>query len=350
MTLSRRTFGKLSLGALGSAALGAAAGAASLPAPFDKPGSVKIALVRYLSGGDFFQSYLAGAKEQAEALGADLQVYDSGKDAKRQAEMVDQAIGLGVDGIIIDHGPTDPLKAAAQRAVDAGIKVVAFDVDVENDKIPQIEQADRDLARLALEQAIRDNGESFKAGYVYVAGVAPLDRRNETWKAFKAKYPGIQEVATFGTMDNPIASSVAAQARQALAAHPDITVVFAPFDEFARGVKMAVDETKLSSQIKIYSADISTPDIVAMREPGSCWVATAATNPALVGRVSVRALAMLLAGEDPGHTIIVPPTLITQAQLREADIKDMESLGAKLPQFHRADVALPPWMPLPRDK
>jgi simple sugar transport system substrate-binding protein len=127
-----------------------------------------------------------------------------------------------------------------------------------------------------------------------------------------------------------------AQARVALAAHPDITVIFAPYDEFARGVKMAVDDAKLSSQIKIYSADISTPDIVAMREPGSSWAATAATNPAVVGRVSIRALAMLLAGEDPGRNIIVPPTLITQAQLRDADITDMESLGTKLPQFYRA--------------
>src|SRR4030065_1846869 len=103
--------------------------------------------------------------------------------------MVDQAIALGVAGIIIQQGPTDPLKGAAQRAVDAGIKVVAFDVNVENAKIPQIEQSDRDLARLVLEQAIRDNGESFKATFVYVAGLAPFDRRNETWKAFKVKYP-----------------------------------------------------------------------------------------------------------------------------------------------------------------
>jgi len=350
MTISRRTFSKLTLAAFGAGALGSTAGAGSLPAPFDKPGSVRMTLVRYLSTGDFFESYLAGAKEQAEALGVNLQVFDSRQDAERQAEMVDQAIALGVDGIIIQHGPTDPLKGAARRAVDAGVKVVAFDVNVENDKIPQIEQSDRDLARLVLEQVIRDNGESFKAGFVYVAGIAPFDRRNETWKAFKVKYPGIQEVATFGTMDNPIAGSVAAQARLALAAHPDITVIFAPYDEFARGVKMAVDDAKLSSQIKIYSADISTPDIVAMREPGSSWAATAATNPAVVGRVSVRALAMLLAGEDPGRNIIVPPTLITQAQLRDADIKDMESLGTKLPQFYRADVALPAWMPLPHDK
>ena len=350
MAISRRTFSKLTLAAFGAGALGSTA----VPATC-RPHSTSRAASEWRWFATFrpaisLNSYLAGAKEQAEALGVDLQVFDSRQDAKRQAEMVDQAIALGVDGIIIQHGPTDPLKAAAQRAVDAGIKVVAFDVNVENAEIPQIEQSDRDLARLVLEQAIRDNGESFKAGFVYVAGIAPFDRRNETWKAFKAKYPGIQEVATFGTMDNPIAGSVAAQARLALAAHPDITVIFAPYDEFARGVKMAVDDAKLSSQIKIYSADISTPDIVAMREPGSSWAATAATNPAVVGRVSVRALAMLLAGEDPGRNIIVPPTLITQAQLRDADIKDMELLGTKLPQFYRADVALPAWMPLPHDK
>lgn len=347
MMITRRTLGKLAFGLLGATALVGPALAQDKPAPFDNPGEVKIALVRYLSTGDFFQAYLSGVEAQAQALGVDLRVFDSRQDAALQADMIDQAIALGVDGIIIQHGLTESMKDAAQRAVDAGIKVVAFDVNVENDAIPQIEQSDRDLARLALEQAIIDNGDTWKAGYVYVAGIAPLDRRDETWKAFKAKYPGINEAAMFGTMDNPIANSVANQARSVLSANPDIKVMFAPYDEFAKGVKIAVDEAGLSSDIKIYSADISTSDIAAMREPGSAWMATAATNPAVVGQVSVRALAMMLAGEDPGHNVVVPPTLITQAQLNENDIKNMEELGAKLPQFAHADVVVPAWMPLP---
>jgi len=123
--------------------------------------------------------------------------------------------------------------------------------------------------------------------------------------------------------------------------------MFAPYDEFAKGVKIAVDEAGLNEQIKIYSADVSTADIAAMREPNSAWAATAATNPAVVGEVSVRALAMLLAGEDPGQSVIIPPTLITQKTLLDADIKSMEDLSAKLPQFAHADVAVPAWMPLP---
>jgi ABC-type sugar transport system, periplasmic component len=348
MTFTRRGLGRLGLALLGASMLApVSASAQDMPAPFDNPGEVEIALVRYLSTGDFFQAYLSGVEAQAKALGVNLRVFDSRQDAALQADMVDQAIALGVDGIIIQHGLTESMKEAAQRAVDAGIKVVAFDVNVENDAIPQIEQSDRDLARLALEQAIKDNGEEWTAAYVYVPGIAPLDRRNETWVEFKEKYPGINEVAQFGTLDNPIANSVANQARSVLSANPGIQVVFAPYDEFAKGVKIAVDEAGLSNSIKIYSADISTADIAAMREPGSAWAATAATNPAVVGEVSVRALAMLLAGEDPGHNVIVPPTLITQKDLNDQDIKNMDELAQKLPQFAHADVAVPAWMPLP---
>ena len=262
--------------------------------------------------------------------------------------MVDQAIALGVDGIIIQHGLTESMKDAAQRAVDAGIKVVAFDVNVENPAIPQVEQSDYMLGKLALEQAIKDNGNSFKAGYVYVPGIAPLDRRDVAWQEVKEANPGIDEVAVFGTLDNPIANSNANQARSVLQANSDITVMFAPYDEFAKGVKLAVDEAGLTDQIKIYSADVSTADISLMRESGSAWAATVATNPAVVGEVCVRSLAIMLTGGNPGSSVIVPPTLITQSFLNEQDIKNMEDLGAKMPQFQHADVAMTDWMPLPK--
>ena len=320
---------------------------AGMPAPLDNAGNVKIALVRYLSTGDFFQAYLGGVESQAAALGVDLRIFDSRQDAALQADMVDQAIALGVDGIIIQHGLTESMKDAAQRAVDAGIKVVAFDVNVENSAIPQVEQSDYMLGKLALEQAIKDNGTSFKAGYVYVPGIAPLDRRDVAWQEVKAANPGIEEAAVFGTLDNPIANTNANQARSVLQANPDITVMFAPYDEFAKGVKIAVDEAGLTDQIDIYSADVSTADISAMREPNSAWAATVATNPAVVGEVCVRSLAIMLTGGDPGLSVIVPPTLITQAFLNAENIKNMEDLGSKMPQFQHADVAMTDWMPLP---
>lgn len=236
------------MGGMGSAAF------AEMPAPLDNAGDVKIALVRYLSTGDFFQSYLSGVESQSAAIGLDLRIFDSRQDAALQADMVDQAIALGVDGIIIQHGLTEAMQDAAQRAVDAGIKVVAFDVNLENAAIPQIEQSDFLLGKLALDQAIADNGTDFTAGYVYVPGIAPLDRRDVAWEEAKAANPGITEAAVFGTLDNPIANSIANQARSVLQANPNITVIFAPYDEFAKGVKIAVDEAGLTDDIDIYSA------------------------------------------------------------------------------------------------
>ena len=63
--------------------------------------------------------------------------------------------------------------------------------------------------------------------------------------------------------------------------------MFAPYDEFARGVKLGAAEAGVADKIKVYSADVSTADIQEIREPGSSWVATSATNPAVVGEVSL---------------------------------------------------------------
>ncbi len=343
MNLKRRT----TLGLMATAMMAAPTFAQEMPAPLDSPEDVTIALVRYLSTGDFFQAYLAGVEAQAEVLGINLRVLDSRQDAALQADMVDQAIALGVDGIIIQHGLTESMRDAAQRAVDAGIDVVAFDVNVENEAIPQIEQSDYLLGQMALEQALADNGTAFDAGYVYVPGIAPLDRRHVAWEEVLEANPGINEVARIGTLDNPIANANANQARAALQANPTISVFFAPYNEFAKGVKIAADESGMSGDLSIYSADVSTADIALMRETGSPWRATVATNPAVVGEVSVRALAMMLTDGDPGAQVIVPPTLITQDFLNENDIGNMEDLAAAMPQFSHADVAMTDWMPLP---
>ncbi|WP_434361569.1 substrate-binding domain-containing protein [Parasalinivibrio latis] len=308
---------------------------------------MKIAHVRYLSQGDFPELYLKGVKRQAEALGLELDVYDARQDAALQRSQLEQAILKGYDGIVLQHGFTDSLKDLADLAVQNGIKMVAFDVNAENPDIPQINQDDHMIARMALEQAVKDNGDSWKAAYVYVPGIPPLDRRDEVFSEFKERYPNIKEISRFGTLNNPIPNMVADQAAAVFRANPDITVAFSPYDEFAKGIKIAVDEAGLSSSVKIYSADISNADIHAMREPGSAWVATAATNPSIMGEVSVRALAYLLKGESVPHQVTVSPILVTQKMLNDQDIKNMDDLIQKIPAFSESTTLVPDWMPMP---
>jgi simple sugar transport system substrate-binding protein len=321
-----------------------AAGLPGAPAPFDK-GGAKIALISYISAGDFFQAYQAGAQAQAKALGVDLRVFPGRQDASEQREQILQAINLGVDGIVIDHGLPEALSDVVEQALAKNIKVVAFDVNLNNPKIPQVEQSDHRLAELALDQAIKDNGTSFKAGYVYVAGFAPLDRRNEVWEKVKAAHPGIEQKAQFGAVSDTTATTTADQAKAALRANPDISVVFAPYDEFARGVKLAAADLGIGDKLKIYSADVSTADIQEIIEPGSPWVATAATNPAVVGAVSIRAAALQIAGQPVPQKLVVEPVLLTQAELRAAKVTTVEELAAKIPAFSTSAAATADWLP-----
>ncbi len=89
---------------------------------------------------------------------------------------------------------------------------------------------------------------------------------------------------------------------------------------------------------------MSTADIQEITEADSPWVATVATNPAVVGAVSVRAVALSIAGKDPGRRVVVEPSLLTQKQLRDAGVKTVEELSAKLPAFGQSTVATASWI------
>lgn len=322
-----------------------AAGIEGAPAPFDK-GGVKIAVVSYLGAGDWLQSFEAGVKRQADALGIEATISQARNDNDTQRNLVEQAINMGVDGIVINNGRPEVLKDVAEKALAAGIKVVAYDVDLGNEQIPQIEQSDRDMARLALEAAVKDKGEGFTAGAVYVAGFAPLDRRYGLFQEF-AKEHNITEKATWGVVNDSVPASVADQTKAVLTANPDIQVIFTPWDEFAKGAKLAIDEMGLQKDVKIYGVDISTADIQLMIEPDSAWAATAATNAGVVGEVSVRALSRAIAGDFPGQAVLLQPTLVTRDDLISNGIENMEQLQEKFPAFSKSDAGMAAWIPQP---
>jgi simple sugar transport system substrate-binding protein len=320
----------------------AGASAAAVPAPFDNP-PVKIALVRQLGSGDYFEQWLAGAQDQAAALGIELLVSDARGDNAAQATNLETAINQGVAAIILDHGQTETLTPGVDAALAANIPLVAFDVNADNTAVPQIEQSDATLAQLALDQLVADTGGTGKIAYAYVAGFAPLDRRDEVFQAVLAANPGLENVATFGTVSDSTAAETQTQAAAVLTANPDIKAIFAPYDEFAKGAVLAVEAAGLQDQVKVYGADISTADIAVITAEGSPWVATAGTDPANVGRVAVRAAALLAAGETVPAQIVVEPALITQQFLRDNAIATVEDLGAKLPTLATPELVSAPW-------
>ena len=110
-------------------------------------------------------------------------------------------------------------------------------------------------------------------------------------------------------------------------------------------MKLAATDLGITGKLKIYSADVSTADIQEITEPGSPWVATVATNPAVVGAVSIRAAALQVAGQEVPHQITVKPTLLTQEGLRAANVRTIEELAKKVPAFNTSDAVTASWIP-----
>ena len=294
-------------------------------------GSVNIALVAQLSAGDYFEQWRAGAEAQAEELGITLDFLGADGDNDRHALNLQQAIDSEADAIIVDHGFPETIQPVIGQAVEAGIPLVAFDVDPGDHEVVTLSQSDEEIAGTVLEVLGEDTGGEGEVIYVYVSGFAPLDRRDAVWQQFKQDNPGITEVAQIGVVSDNTAAQVAEQAKAALQANPDVTAIFAPYDEFAKGAVQAVQELGLEDQVRVYGADISNADIAVMTAEGSPWVATSATDPSNVGAVAVRAAALLVAGEDVPQDIVVPPALITQQQLRDGNIENISQLIEVVP-------------------
>ena len=83
-----------------------------------------------------------------------------------------------------------------------------------------------------------------------------------------------------------------------------------------------------------------------MTKEDSPWVMTSAVNPAAVGAASVRTLALLMAGEEVPHDVLIPTHIFTQEMLRENNITNMEDLRQGFPEFNRADVSTADWIPM----
>ncbi|MFE6620983.1 substrate-binding domain-containing protein [Streptomyces sp. NPDC057740] len=327
----------------GDTAAPAAAATGPKPAPFSK-GPVKVALVRQSGAGDYFEQWGNGAKAQAKALGIDLTVYDAQADNAKQATDLSSAINSGAQAIIIDHGFPATIQPEIDKAVKKGVKVVVYDVETATKGVVSTRQNDASMAQAVLDVMAKEVGEGAKVGYVNVAGYAALDKRNTVW-AKEVAAQGWKQQFKVGKVTDSTATDNVPLVSAALTQHSDVTGVFAPYDELAKGTVLAVQNKKLQDKVKVFGADVSGADIQNMTADGSPWVATAGTDPSAVGAAVVRTTALELAGQLGRATVEFPAVAITQDFLREKKIENMDQLREALPALNLSQVSTADWIP-----
>lgn len=326
----------------GDTAASASAATGKKPAPFSA-GAVKVALVRQSGAGDYFEQWGNGAKAQAKALGIDLTVYDAQADNAKQATDLSSAINSGAKAIIIDHGFPATIQPEIDKAVKKGIKVVVYDVETSTKGVVSTEQDDASMAQAVLDVMSEDLGKNAKVGYVNVAGYAALDKRNTVW-AKELAAQGWKQQFKVGKVTDSTATDNVPLVSAALTQHSDVTGIFAPYDELAKGTVLAVQNKKLQDKVKVFGADVSNADIQQMTAADSPWVATAGTDPSAVGAAVVRTTALELAGQLNKASVEFPAVAITQDFLREKKIENMDQLRAALPALNLSQVSTADWI------
>ncbi|MGR5913494.1 sugar ABC transporter substrate-binding protein [Bacillus pacificus] len=314
-----------------------------VPIQMKKP--LKIALIMQMSIGTFSSQYIEGVKKQVELFGGSVQVYNSDNDLAKMAANLDTAINSKVDGILIDHGRSEALRPGVEKALQANIPVVAFDNDLRLPGVTIIDQDDYSLAWKSLKTLAEDLNGQGNIAVVWVGGFAPMERRNVIIDAFYKRYPNIKEVARFGTASNNTPLDTQTQVEALLKKYPKKTI-YKPFSlhgmSLLKGLLKHFEQAG-RTDIKVYGIDLSNEDLQLMQKENSPWAATAATNPAEVGKVQVRFLYKKIAGEQTPDIYSLEPYLVKKNSLPKENIT-MDQLSKYINGWGDSKDAYSPWM------
>lgn len=290
----------------------------------------KIALIMRLNTGTFSAQYVDGVKKQVEKFGGKLTVIPSDNKLDVMATNLDAAVTQKYDGILLDHGDAGALSAGVDKAIVAGIPVVAFDSGLTNAGVTSIAQNDQKMAEQTLEALAKDAGGKGSIVKIWVAGFPPMESRQIAYKAFLDANPDIKELTAFGTADG---AQLDAQTKTEaiLKQYPEkgsITAIWAAWDEFAKGAANAVKQAG-RDEIKIYGIDLSDEDLGLIQDPTSPWIASAAVDPASIGQVQVRYLYQKLHGDETPATVQLDSVYVS----RDALPTDKKVTTADLSQY-----------------
>lgn len=282
----------------------------------DKP---VVGLVMKSLANEFFQNMLAGAEEHAEERG-DFELRAVGMqnetDFESQINAVDTFITQGVDAIVIAPADSRAMVRPLQKAIDAGIVVVNFDValDEEAKKQQGMELAfvgpdNRDGAKMAGDALGEDLGEGGKV--VIVEGNPGADNATQRRLGFE---DAVEEHG-LDLLDSRTAHWETEEANQVfstmLTANPDVQGVMAANDSMAVGVVKAL-ESAGRTDVKVVGFD-NIPAVGPMIEDGRMLATIDQFGQKMAANAIDLALEVVAGGPPLEGWVKTPIELVTSA-------------------------------------
>lgn len=218
------------------------------------PKDIQVVFIPKMTGNAFFESGNDGAQEMAKKVGFKVK-YDGAPEGTvaNQVQIINSAVNSGADAIAISSVSSDGLNQALQKAIDAGIKVVTWDSDVDpkyrsayiNQGTPEI--LGKMLVDMVVEQMDNPN-EAKKIAWFYSSPTVPdqnawVDYAN---KHIQEAYPSWEVVTTqFGDANEQKSLQVG---ESILDSYPDIDAVICPDSTALPAMAQALENKGLNAK------------------------------------------------------------------------------------------------------
>jgi len=220
-----------------------------------------IAVVTHGAPGDSFWDVVRSGADQAAAdLGVTVD-YNSDPDPTRQAELIDNAVSQGVDGIVVSMANPDGLRDSVEAAVAAGIPVITINSgqaqSAEFGAITHVGQ-DETTAGEAVGERLNQEGQTGKVlCVIHEAGNVGLEDR---CSAVAATYGGtVENLQVDGTDTAQVQDTILSK----LQSDPSVSVVLGLQGQVAVAAVSAVADAGSSAEVDTFDISKDVTDAIS---------------------------------------------------------------------------------------
>lgn len=214
---------------------------------------IEVVFIPKMTGNAFFESGNDGAQKMADEIGFKVK-YDGSPEGTvaNQVQVINSAISSGADAIAISSVSSDGLNQALKKALDAGVKVVTWDSDVEpeyrsyyiNQGTPEI--LGKMLVDMAAEQ-MEDPDDKNEVAWFYSSPTVPdqnawvdsaekyIEEKFPEWEIVTKQYGEGDEQKSLQTGESIIES------------YPDLDAVIAPDSTALPAMAQAAENKNLDA-------------------------------------------------------------------------------------------------------
>jgi len=274
-----------------------------------------IAFVQGVAGDQFYITMECGVKEEAEKLGATVDVQGPQEfDPTLQKPIVDSVVASKPDALLIAPTDVTAMQGPLDQAAEAGIEVVLVDTTVDDPSfaVSQIASDNEGGGAAAFDAIKQLSPEGGKVLAISVdPGISTTDARVKGFEEAAAEDPSFEYLGVQYSHNEP--ATAARLVTAALQADPDIVGVFATNLFAAEGTATGIRQAGKQDQVKVIGFDAG-PDQMAALEEGTIQ-ALIAQKPGDIGVQGVQQAVAALEGDETEPEIETGFTIITKENL-----------------------------------